>query len=41
MEEVDLGSGEATNEPTGSTLVFRFIRMDGTTAQRESILSIA
>ena len=41
LEEVDLGSGEATNEPTGSTLVFKFVRMDGTKAQWDSILSIA
>ena len=32
-------SGEATNEPTGSTLVFKFVRMDGTKAQWDSILS--
>lgn len=41
LEEVDLRSGEATNEPTGSTLVFKFVRMDGTKAQWDSVLSIA
>lgn len=41
FEDFNFGSGETTTESAGSTLVFKFVRMDRTKAQWDSIVRLA
>ena len=40
LEDYDLCNGESSAEYSGSTLVFKFVRMDGTKASYDSILRL-
>ena len=40
FEDYDLQSGDSSMEYTGSTLVFKFVQMDGTKATYDSILRL-
>ena len=40
LEDFDIQSGESSTEYAGSTLVFKFVRMDGTQTQYDTILRL-